>query len=266
VLVTEDVGAVRWLRLNRPDKLNALDRNILDALQSELIQLETRPDISIVVLSGNGRYFSAGADILSSPPGTDPSMSWRDRRHDAGAWQRVLDLLERIPQATVASIHGHCYGGAALIAVSCDIRIGDKSLRIRIPEVAMGIPLTWAGIPRLVREIGLPATRDLVMTARVISAREAHSLGFVQRFADDDLSSATSTLVGTLADMEPATLAMTRTMFAAITREVTSSAGWADPDRLRVVNPRTGRHQCRREIRQRRAVTSPRDLFPRAWR
>lgn len=229
----EDVGTVRWLTLNRPEKLNALDHLIRVELDRQFRALEDRPDISVVVLRGNGRSFSGGADIATPAPGTDAALTWTTRRHEAGVWQRLLDLLERLPQVTVASLHGHCYGGAALLAASCDIRVADETLRVRIPEVAMGIPLTWAGVPRLVREIGLPMARDLVMTGRILVAQEALTVGFVQRLvASGQLATATAELVDELTSMTSAPLAMTRAMFAAITRDQLSATGWADPDLL----------------------------------
>jgi enoyl-CoA hydratase/carnithine racemase len=72
----------------------------------------------------------------------------------------VLEQFDRIPQATIARLHGHVIGGAALLAAACDIRVAADDTVVRIPELAIGIPLTWAGIPLLVREIGLPLTRD----------------------------------------------------------------------------------------------------------
>src|SRR5207244_10878209 len=117
----------------------------------------------------------------AGPGGGGGGAGWAQRRHAMGAWQRLLDLLERVPQVTVASIQGHCVGGAALLAVACDLRIGAHDLQVRIPELAIGIPLTWGGVPRLVRELGLPLARDLVMTGRVRDGPSALAAGFVQR-------------------------------------------------------------------------------------
>src|SRR5205085_373879 len=124
----------------------------------------------------------AGADLKSTayPP---VEGDWSTRRHRTSTWQRVLDQLERIPQATVARLHGHVVGGAALLASACDLRVAADDVVLRIPELAIGIPLTWAGIPRLVREVGLPLARDWVMTCRPVPADELHRCGFAQRLA-----------------------------------------------------------------------------------
>lgn len=145
----------------------------------------------------------------------------------------MLDLIESVPQVTVARLHGHCIGGAALIAASCDIRIAADDLSVRIPELHIGIPLTWAGIPRLVREVGLPVARDMVMTGRTLDAKEALLTGFVQRVVPrDELDDATNALIDELLAMPAAPLAMTRAMFSALARDQLGSAGWADADLL----------------------------------
>lgn len=231
-VTVETAKAVCRITLNRPDKLNALShevrKGLLDAFESLRDDTETR----IAVISGAGRCFSAGADLVSGAL-KGGSKSWSQRRHTFGGWQRLLELIESVPQVTVASVHSHCIGGAALLAASCDLRIASDDVQVRIPELAIGIPLTWAGIPRLIREIGLPMARDLVMTGRTLGADEAKQCGFVQRVTTpDNLERATEGLVQELLDMPDGPLAITRDMFKAISRERLGAAGWADADLL----------------------------------
>lgn len=229
----ETNASVCRIRLNRPDKLNALNGEVRDLLTEAFTQLRDDIDVRVVVLEGAGRAFSAGADLSASGFGGGEPPSWAERRHNSGAWQRLLDLMESVPQVTVARLHGHCVGGAALIAVSCDLRVAADDLVVHIPELAIGIPLTWGGIPRLVREIGLPMARDLVMTARRLTADEALRCGFVQRVVPTgQLDDATDELVAQLIEMPAAPLAITRSMFAAMSRERAGAAGWADADLL----------------------------------
>ena len=93
----------------------------------------------------------------------------------------MADAIEAMRAVTVARIHGHCVGGAVVLAAACDIRVASEDTVFSIPEVDLGIPLTWGGIPRLVREIGPALTRELVMTCRPFSASEAKDIGFVNR-------------------------------------------------------------------------------------
>lgn len=225
---------MRWLRLDRPAKLNALNDELYDALRVEVTALADAPETSIVVIAGNGRAFSAGADLATGATSADPNAGWAVQRHHSGRWQRLLDDLERLPQVTVASLHGHCIGGAALLAVACDLRIAADDLLVRIPELAIGIPLTWGGIPRLAREVGLPLARDLVMTGRSLDAGQALQTGFVQRVAaPGQLAAATEELVAELLAMPAGPLAMTRAAFAAVTASLAATGAWADADVLR---------------------------------
>jgi enoyl-CoA hydratase/carnithine racemase len=228
--VTHEDRCVR-LRLSRPDKLNALNDDLRRALAAVLHELEDRPEVGVVVLSGDGRAFSAGADLTSTayPP---VEGDWATRRHRTATWQRLLEQFDRIPQATVARLHGHVIGGAALLAAACDIRVAADDTVVRIPELAIGIPLTWAGIPLLVREVGLPLTRDWVMTGRPVAADELLRTGFAQRVAPSaDLDAAVDECVGQLLRMPPGPLAMTRSMTAAIGRTAPAMvAGWGDAD------------------------------------
>ena len=232
-VAVHDDGPVRRLVLDRPDKLNALNDEIRSGLASACSELEDDPSIRVVVLEGAGRAFSAGAD-LSGAAYPDLDVDWSTRRHLTGAWQRLLDQLGRIPQATIARLHGHVIGGAALLAAACDIRVAADDTVVRIPELAIGIPLTWAGVPLLVREVGLPLTRDWVMTGRHVAADELLRSGFAQRVVPaEDLDAAVAACVDELVSMPAGPLAMTRALTSAIGRQAPGMvAGWADPDLL----------------------------------
>ena len=230
-LVVSTEAPVARIVLSRPDKLNALDDALRQALAAALRELEERPDVRAVVLEGAGRSFSAGADLAR---GAYPRLDgdWATRRHRTGAWQRVLDQLDRLPQVTVARLHGHVIGGAALLAAACDLRVAADDVVLRIPELAIGIPLTWAGVPLLAREVGLPLTRDWVMTCRPVGAEELHRCGFAQRLVPRaELDRAVAECVDQLLAVPPGPLAMTRAMTSAIGRTSAPMAtAWADAD------------------------------------
>jgi len=224
-------GPVVRVTLARPERLNALNEEIRRAFAATLQTLEDRPDVRVMVLAGEGSSFSAGADVrtTSYPP---VEGDWATRRHRTGTWQRVLEQLDRIPQATVARLQGHVIGGAALLAAACDIRIAADDVVLRIAELALGLPNAWGGNPLLVREIGLPVARDWVMTAREVGAEELLRCGFAQRLVRrDDLDGAVDECVGQLLAAPPGPLAMTRAMLSALGRTHPGMvAGWADAD------------------------------------
>jgi enoyl-CoA hydratase/carnithine racemase len=224
-------GPVARLVLDRPESLNALNDDVRRGIVDLLDELEDRPDVRVLVLTGAGRAFSAGADLRSTAY-PEVAGDWSTRRHRTGTWQRLLAQLDRLPQATVAGLHGHVIGGAALLAAAFDIRVATDDTVVRIPELAIGIPLTWAGIPLLVREVGLPLTRDWVMTCRAVPAEELLRAGYVQRLAPaGELAHAVDECIDQLLAVPAGPLAMTRAMTSAIGRSAPAmAAGWGDAD------------------------------------
>jgi enoyl-CoA hydratase/carnithine racemase len=218
--------------LDRPAKLNALNDAIRVGLQRAADDLAERDEIRVVVLAGAGRSFSAGAD-LGEPIAT--SADALAARRLSGRWQRLLDAWERLPQVTVARLHGHVIGGAALLAAACDLRVAADDTAIAIPELAIGIPLTWAGLPRLAREIGLSRTRELVMTGRSLPAAEALEWAYLHRVVPaGGLDAAVEALVDELVAQPALALALTVDGLRALGRATSApDNAWADPDLLR---------------------------------
>lgn len=230
-VLLESHGALATVTLAGEHQLNALGETTVVRLREVVDALADDTTTLVVIVRGQGRAFSAGADLKEAAPRTD---SWFARSHQAGRWQKVLADLQALPQVTVAELHGWVVGGAVLLAAACDFRVAAATTRFRIPEVPMGIPLTWAGLPMLVREIGLPATRDLVMTGRTVDAAEALRLGLVQRVvADESVQSEAKDLAEHLVSTPAGALALTKRALRAIGEQLAPSAvSWADPDLL----------------------------------
>ncbi len=137
----------------------------------------------MVVVSGEGRAFCAGFDLGDAPADSlQPGAGgWEERHSLADLGRRMADAVEGVRAVTVAALHGHVVGGGVVLAAACDLRVAGEDTVFSIPEVDLGIPLGWGGVPRLVREIGPARTRELVMTCRPFDAAEAHAMGFVNR-------------------------------------------------------------------------------------
>lgn len=234
-------GAVGRITLNRPDKLNPLSTRCLHELTAAARWFDERDEVRVVIVSGAGRAFSAGADLSgfggNSGGGGGPADGASVRgsaRDNADAGRRMAEAIERMQAVTIASIHGHCVGGGVVLAGACDLRVAAASTRFSIPEVDLGIPLAWGGIPRLVREIGPAATRDLVLTCRPFGAEEAFVLGFVSRVVpDDDREAETASLAASLAGKSPYVLRSTlQAVDAAAEALVPTGGAWNDADSL----------------------------------
>ena len=169
-------GAIGRLTLARPEKLNALSRAVLEGLADAAAWFDDQPEVKVVVVTGEGRAFSAGFDLADR---TWAELGPPDRSAQIG--RAMAEAIAGMRALTIASVRGHCVGGGVVLAASCDLRIAADDVRFRIPEVDLGIPLFWTGTPRLVRELGPALTKELVLTGRVFEADEAKAIRFVNR-------------------------------------------------------------------------------------
>ena len=224
-------GAICRLTLNRPDRLNAMSLIMLRELVDAALWLDTQPEIRVIIICGSGRAFSAGADLKDSR--ADPNASWHARREIAKAGSKMMDAIESLNAITIASVHGYAVGGAVLLIATCDLRIGAADARFSIPEVELGIPLTWGGIPRLVREIGPAMTKELVITCREFSADEAKAIGFLNKVvAPDDLTHHTMELAEKIITMPAVPVAITKEHVNTVSRAIAGSTAYSDADVL----------------------------------
>ncbi len=174
-------GSLGRLQMARPERLNALSRQALQDLASAARWFDEQREVKVVIVSGQGRSFSAGFDLNDF---SNPDPEW-GVRESADLGRIMAETVTNMNALTIAAIQGHCIGGGLVIAISCDLRIAAESAVFQIPEVDLGIPLAWGGIPRLVREIGPAATKELVLTCRRFYPEEAKSLGFLNEVVPD---------------------------------------------------------------------------------
>ncbi|HUZ43797.1 MAG TPA: enoyl-CoA hydratase/isomerase family protein [Acidimicrobiales bacterium] len=222
------------ITLNRPDKLNPLGTDTLLELIGAAHRLDAVPEVKVVVVSGRGRAFSAGADLAGFSGAPGQGGAGLDSRQAADAGRRMADAIEAMRAVTVARLHGHCIGGGLVLAAACDLRVAAADTRFSIPEVDLGIPLAWGGIPRLIREIGPALTKELVMTCRPFDATEAKAAGFLNRVVEPSgLDAAIEELVAQLESKSALTLEATKRHVNAVTDGMVGAARtWNDADSL----------------------------------
>ncbi|GAB3295450.1 enoyl-CoA hydratase/isomerase family protein [Epidermidibacterium keratini] len=184
-LRVEHDGEVVRVWLNRPEKLNALDPQTLDEITAVYREVASIEDVRIVVLGGSGRAFSAGADLKDHPSRPAPDAPPRAHRYVAETGRRAIDTILACPAITLARVHSHVIGGGVLLAAACDFRIGADDTVFRLPEVELGLPLSWGGTPLLIKEIGAARAREMIMTARPFGAAESERLGLLHRAVPD---------------------------------------------------------------------------------
>ena len=225
IVATVD-GTRGALTLQRPDKLNPLSAHTLHEIEQAARWFDEHHDLKVVVVGGAGRAFSAGADLgafTQAAPMEERQIGWR--------MARALDEMRAV---TVARIHGWCVGGGVVVAAGCDLRVAADTARFSIPEVEIGIPLAWGGIPRLVREIGPALTKELVMTCRPFDAAEAKAAGFLNRVVPEErLDAEVEELVQVLLAKPKLALLETKAHVNAVTESMVGTGrSWADADGL----------------------------------
>ena len=234
-------GTIGRLTLDRPDKLNPLSVTMLDEITQATRWFDGH-GAKVVVVAGAGRAFTAGADLSTFTSTTDDSTtddlgvdhSDIDTWEAADRGRRMADALESMEALAIASIHGWCVGGGVVLAAACDIRIAADDARFSIPEVDLGIPLAWGGIPRLVRELGPAVAKELVLTCRPFTAAEALSLGFLNRAVPaSELRAATDELAATIDGKARFAITATKKHVKAVTDQMVGTGrSWSDAGTL----------------------------------
>jgi len=182
-LKVEGEGALMVVRFNRPEKKNAINRQMHLELQAVCRSLADDFETRVVILTGEGAVFSSGAD----------TSEWRDSasnnelevRNTSGIGSRTSAAIEGLDQITIAAVQGFAIGGALVLIACCDLRVAAASAWFSIPEVELGLPLGWNALPRLAREMGHARALELTVTCERFSTAKAYEFGLVTHLAPD---------------------------------------------------------------------------------
>ena len=183
--------------------------------------LERDYETRVVVLGGRGRMFSPGADRKPPIPEEalpDPKTD-RERRYVAGLGRRACRAIEDCEVLTIARIHGHAVGGACCFAMACDFRVATEDALLRVPEVELGVPLTWGAVPRLIHEVGAARAREILLLCEDVDGRKALEWGMVHRAVPaEDLDATVDELARALAEKPEMAVYMTKTQLRGYAR------------------------------------------------
>ncbi len=229
-------GAIAQITLARPSSRNALTDQVIRDLLAILDEVGSSTTVRAVILEGEGSTFCAGGDTKVPTRLTSPSQA--ERLEMAELYGRAFARLDNLPQATIARVRGPAIGGGALLAITCDLRVCDFSAVFRFPEVPMGQYLMAAGTSRLVRELGVPRTRDLLLTGRSLDATAALDWGVVTRVVEGDaLDAHVDEMAAGIAAIPGNTARMTLESIRSCSSKAASS--WADDYLATLPKPET---------------------------
>ncbi len=200
-------GDFAVITLNRPQRLNAINLDLLDGLIGQLDAARHDAAARCVILTGAGRAFCAGDDLKEVAAGKEDQ-----------AWTREVDRLQEVQRSVmklgkplIAAVRGYAVGGGCEFAMSCDLRIASRDAQFGFPETGLGMTVTTAGTKLLSQLVGLGKAKELVFTGEFIDAAEAMRIGLVNKVVEGEaLMDETLSLARTIADRSPLALKLSR--------------------------------------------------------
>jgi enoyl-CoA hydratase len=206
-------GDTGHIRINRPEKLNALEFGMIEALERAAHLADDNASIRAVIITGAGeKSFCAGGDIeaWSSWPAEDFALKWVRAGH------RAFDALARLRHPVIAAINGHCLGGGLELATTADFRIAEDHVKFGLPETGLGIIPGWSGTQRAVRRFGAQTVRRMAIGGEVFDATTALSLGIVDKVVPKGGAlAAAETVVSGIGSRSPSATRLTKLMLNA---------------------------------------------------
>jgi enoyl-CoA hydratase/carnithine racemase len=224
VTIDRPAEAVARLTIANPDKRNAMDHDILDAIATAVPTLADGIETRCLILTGAGKVFSAGYDIGDIP---DEVFAEEAERLVAHPFSRAIQAVEAFPFPTLAAINGHALGGGLELALTCDLRLASEEAKLGMPPARLGLVYSHTGLRRFLDTIGAARTRELFFTARNVNARTGLQWGLVNEVvAPGDLAAHAVAFAARIAANAPLSLAGNKRAL----RELLRAEGALDPD------------------------------------
>ena len=182
-LKLEMKGAIATVTLQRPEARNAMSAQLMREMIACAGRLAARRDLQVAIVRGSGACFSAGADLKDASRWGGQGQSLEEKRAIASLGYRMARAWEELPQITLAAIEGYAIGGGLALAVALDWRVLAKDAFVSLPEISLGIPLTWGTLPRLVNLLGPAKAKRLTILCERFPAAEALAMGLADFLA-----------------------------------------------------------------------------------
>lgn len=208
-IIYQQKGPVAWISLNRPEKLNALTPTMMAELRYLLSNLQEQEDCQVVVVNGMGKAWSAGVDLaLFQEIKVEPGF----KMHEDGV--AVIEMLENMPQVTIAMLNGYCFTGAMEIMLGFDLIVAAEEAKIGDTHAKWGIPPKWGMTQRLMNQVGMRKAKELSFTAEAISGTEATRIGLVNQAVPlGELQNAVDTLVAKILGNSAQTISAVKQLY-----------------------------------------------------
>ena len=231
-------GRIAVVRFDRGDRLNALSAEAMRELRAAAQSFEDDPATSVVILTGTPHGFSAGFDLKDAEGRERTRLGLGERRAALMVGPRMCRAWYDMEQVTICAIEGHCIGGGAALAVSLDFRICGASAHFRIPEVELGMNMSWGSVPRILQLIGPARAKQAVICASDrISAAQAEKWGLAEEVVEDGQAFAAAfAFAERIAAQPPIPTMMTKTTVNRLSGALDDLASHMDRDQFTLTN------------------------------
>mgnify|MGYP003384324945 CR=1 FL=1 len=232
LIVTQDEGVVT-VQLNRPEKHNSLNALLMTELTEFARAYRSRADVRAIVLTGGTTLFSAGADLTTLEGDVSKRPSMLEMRELLLAGPDMCRAWEEIEPVTIVAVEGYCVGGACALALACDFRVISSSGMMRLPEVPMGINMSWRSLPRLVSLVGPARAKRFTMFGASTDAATLMNWGMVDEVVEPQtvLKAAHKWAEG-IANLPPLSIRMTKESINAIANANHHATSYMDRDQF----------------------------------
>ena len=205
-LIVEKEGEVALVTVNRPRVLNALKSEVLKELSEAFVHLNGDQGVRVIILTGSGKAFIAGADILEMKDFTSEQA-----REFATLGHMTMDAIQNSEKPVIAAINGFALGGGFELALACDIILASETAKLGVPEVNLGLIQGFGGTQRLPRLVGKALAKELIFTADAIDAKRAYEMGIVNRvFSPGELLPEAKKMAKKIAEKGPVALKLAK--------------------------------------------------------
>jgi len=212
-LILEKEDSVATLSFNRPDRLNSMTWESSKEFHEALMTVDQDPEIFVLIITGQGRGFSSGADKDLLKTLSEMETGAQFRRPLRELIQRPINLLEQMEKPVIAAVNGPAAGGGVELALACDFRIASDQARFIFTEVTFGMIPDGGGIPRLTRMLGVSKAKEIILTGQIIDGREAERIGLVNKCVPpDQLLSEAKQLARRLRECSPLAVGIAKRM------------------------------------------------------
>ena len=180
--IMDDFNGGRIIKLNRPDKMNAINLEMIKELHDAFREMEPDRNVRCVIVTGNGKYFCAGADI----EGLMELKTGEDSRKFVTSYQNLFKYISKFPKPTIAAIRGFALGGGLELAISCDLLIASKGTKLGVPEVKLGAIPAGGGASRIHKIVGEKVAKEMLFLGDPLPVERMHDLGLVNMITEND--------------------------------------------------------------------------------